>query len=74
MARTLCELASRDTRLMPQRDPPVTEIVRVIVRDTGGLAGSEHRPTSSRRSRRRSPGLEAAREGKRILGGQRRKV
>ena len=28
---------------MPDRDPPMTQIVRVVVRDAGGLAGAGHR-------------------------------
>ena len=37
---TLRQLASRDTGLMPDRDPPVPQIVRVVVRDAGDLAGA----------------------------------
>ena len=39
----LRQLTRRDAGLMPDRDPAMTEIVRVVVRDAGGLAGAEHR-------------------------------
>ncbi len=41
--RPMGELARRHPRLMPDRDPAMPEVVRVVVRDAGGLAGPQHR-------------------------------
>ena len=42
------ELARRDTALMPEGDPAVAQVVRVVVRHLGEFAGAQHRLIGAR--------------------------
>jgi hypothetical protein len=48
VAGALGELACRNTRLMPKRDPTVPQVVRAEMRDARGLAGARERLVRAR--------------------------
>ena len=50
---SLREFPRRNSRLVPDRDSPVSQIVRMVVRDTGNLARPDHRLIGGRLRRAR---------------------